>query len=136
MRTTNKEFKEAVRQHILEILGEDNTSDPKEQLTELVTDFESYYYGGNIQNTFIDWCRGPPSSLHVEYFTFKIDKILEDWFATIGQEYDPDRLEDNMDYYLYLIFRELKALLKQYKVDGGILSWKLITKHSVNMQKN
>ena len=136
MRTTNKEFKEAVRQHILEILGEDNTSDPKEQLTELVTDFESYYYGGNIQNTFIDWCKGLPSSLHVEYFTFKIDKILESWFATIGQEYDPDRLEDNMDYYLYLIFRELKALLKQYKVDGGILSWKLITKHSVNMQKN
>lgn len=120
-RTTNKEFKEAVRQHILDILSEDHGSTTKERLQAVVEQFNAYYTRGNYQDAFVDFCQGLPSVLNVEFRTHRIDQILDEWFATIGKKYNPDKLEDPMDFYCRLIHRELGHLLKNYEIDGGLI---------------
>ena len=131
MNTNNKEFKYQVRQHILDILDEEQSQEPQTQLQLVADEFNHYHTGqrrltASIQESFIDWCRGLPSHLNVEFRHYEINKIMTVWFRSIGKEYDENKLpkmmnEDPMQYYLSFILREIKALFKQYDVDGGVL---------------
>lgn len=121
--TTNKEFKNGVRLHITEITEHNETG-----IHEVVREFNHFYKGhrnlanySNIQDSFVKWASGLPSSLDVEYRTYEVNVLLEKWFNAIGKEYDPKDDFDAFEYYLKLVFRELKALLKLKAIDGGVL---------------
>lgn len=120
MRTTNKDFKKQVQRHILEHLNDEETTDTKKQIRNVISEFENYSKGlkfHNIQDAFISFLQCLPSCLSVEFEYYEINKNLKEWFRNCGETYQEREPEEEANLYYYLIFRELKSLCKIYKVD-------------------
>jgi hypothetical protein len=112
MRPTTKQVKNAIRQYI-----QDNITlqdyDKENTLQNLYDVFMNEYgrpYKGtkHEQYIFIDWLKGSPSAFNVELYFSEAIKVLQSW----GLSVDDKSNTILFDWYLFLIYRELKALLK------------------------
>jgi hypothetical protein len=124
MRTTKKEFKVQIQDHIINSVLSDEYGDTiKEQLQAVIDNFKDYYgkyeqkRKPNIQEAFIDWSLGLPSSFNIEYRNFEIQELIKTWFNTAGETYkEPKDDQKTYDLYYWLVYRELNNLLKQNKL--------------------
>lgn len=120
VRTTNKDFKMQVQRHILERLNDEETTDTKKQLKNVISEFENYSKDlkfHNTQDAFTSFLQCLPSCLSVEFEYHKIYKNLKEWFENCGEVYEEREPEEEAELYYYLIFREFKNLCKNYNVD-------------------
>lgn len=121
--TTRNVFKNAVRKHIEEILDDEQTTDLKEQLENTVVSFYNWYSGYEQKNNpnwfsaFIDWNKGLPSAIHMEYRHYKITEILKGWIEAAGETFKERAGRDEEETYRYLVTREFVALCKLHKVE-------------------
>jgi hypothetical protein len=129
MRTTKKEFKVQIQDHIINSVLSDEYGDTiKEQLQAVIDGFKNWYSvyeqkrKPNIQEAFIDWALGLPSEFNIEYRHFEIQELIKTWFTTAGETYkEPKDDQKTYDLYYWWIFRELNALLKQNKLSLYVL---------------
>jgi len=120
VRTTNKDFRKQVQQHILEHLNDEETTDTKKQLENVVSEFANYSKGlkfHNIQDAFTSFLQCLPSCLSVEFEYYEIYKNLKKWYESCGETYQEREPEEEANLYYYLIFREFKKLCKIYNVE-------------------
>lgn len=109
MRSNSKEVKEKIQAYIKESI--DLSGYEKENtITNLWEVFlqESYNDGRHEQYRFMDWLRGLPSAISVEMYYKEMREIMTDW--GISTEGKNDSFV--FDWYLFLIYREVKAMLK------------------------
>lgn len=122
MRTTNKEFKAQVQEHILDILSTDETEVVSEQLSNVVEGFKNWYCQYNkkrIPNgseAFKDWMLGLPSSLNIEYQYYTISQTLKKWFETCGATYIERDSDAEATLYYHLVTREFETLCEKNDV--------------------
>jgi hypothetical protein len=123
MRTTKKEFKNQVQEHIFNILGHNDEADREYTLQEVAENFQSEKYSSpyerkfNKQDAFIDWMKGLPSSLNVEYTNYGIHNTLKAWYENAGGQYDEKKLQtDESDWYFHLVTREFSDLCKKNNI--------------------
>lgn len=111
-RTTSKEFREQIQKHINDINTKDSVPDMiAEWLIERPpTKNESSFEGFNA------WCQGLPTAFEVLFETFKVKKELNVWFNAVDLEFDEDRVVDAMEFYIFLMFREIRRLHPELKV--------------------
>jgi hypothetical protein len=127
-RTTNKIFKELVRNHIIECLDAsnyDNTIESIKDKLQLVVDcfYTEFYYEQNkkrIPNKFLafqSYLLGLPSCFNIEFEYYHINKMLSYWFTELNGSYNEMESEKEAELYYHLIIREFNVLCKQYKVE-------------------
>jgi methionyl-tRNA synthetase len=124
MRTTKKEFKVQIQDHIINSVLSDEYGDTiKEQLQAVIDNFKDYYGAyeqkrkPNIQEAFIDWALGLPSAFNIEYRNFEIQELIKTWFTIAGETYkEPKDDQKHTIYIIGLVFRELNNLFKQNKL--------------------
>jgi hypothetical protein len=120
MRTTKKEFKNQIQEHIIKCLSTDQYTELHFQLNEVVEAFKNWYSPyeqkrfPNRQEAFQDWLMGLPSELSVEYTNYGISETLKSWFENCGETYKEQK--DELKFYTYLIYREFQSLCKQNKI--------------------
>ena len=121
--TTRNVFKNAVRKHITEILCTDHTEVLKEQLQNTVDSFYNWYSGyeqkrnPNFFSAFIDWNKGLPSAINMEYSHYKITEILKAWVEGAGETFKERAGHLEEETYRYLVTREFVAMCKLNKVE-------------------
>lgn len=121
--TTRNVFKLQVRKHILEILNTEHTQDPKEQLENTVTSFYNWYSGyeqkqnPNWFSAFIDWNKGLPSEISMEYRHYKITEILKSWVEGAGEVFKERDGHIEEDLYRALVTREFVVMCKLNNVE-------------------
>lgn len=132
MRTTKKEFKEKVRQHIIDRLGypwdeekgeENENATTKECLKNVVDEFNAWYcpyYKKTIPNkqaAFASFLNGLPGCLTIEFTTYNQRETLRAWFEQTEEESEKYNDEKVNNLYMWLIYREFFALCKKYGVN-------------------
>jgi len=123
MRTTNKEFKAQVQEHILDNLSTDEYTEPMFQLNQVVEEFKNWYspyekrQHPNRQEAFTNWLNGLPSCLHVEYMNYSINQTLKQWFENCGMIYKDRDSDKESELYRNLIYREFRTLCKKHNVE-------------------
>lgn len=122
MRTTNKEFKIQVQEHILEILSADETVFINEQLKNVVDGFLNWYspyerkMTPNIQEAFKQWLKGLPSELNIEFEYYKVTPLLKSWYENCNIPFKEKFSSEEYDLYLNLVYREFQTLCKIHNV--------------------
>lgn len=123
MKTTRKEFYLKVQNHIAERLSTDETTDRTEQLRQVVEEFCDWWSPyekrrtPNKQAAFIDFLRGLPSSLYVDFWHEDQRQHLQEWHEqseTEAARYSDAAVEAN---YYNLIFREFCKMCKAAGID-------------------
>jgi len=121
MRTTKKEFKVLVQNHILmEVAYNDETDTHGEDLQNVVDGFLNWYSPyeqkqiPNKHNAFMDYCMGLPSNFNIKFTDYDISLQLKEWFNKCSEEYKPSKNEAKL--YLHLVAREFTNLCKAYNV--------------------
>lgn len=132
MRTTSKEFKTKVQNHILARLGnpwdeesetENENATTTEKLENVVKEFNAWYCpyerrrNPNKSAAFREFLQGLPSCLIVEFAYYNMREIVKRWHGQTLKEserYSDDKIADS---YYWLIYREFCALCKQNKVE-------------------
>lgn len=123
MRTTKKEFKTKVQEHILEGLSTDMSEDTKEQLQNVVSEFKGWYspyaqkHTPNRQEAFTEFLTGLPSGLNTEFTYYGISNTLKNWYESCGAEYKEATPDKEAKLYYGLVYRELRNLTKRNGVD-------------------
>lgn len=111
MKTTNKEVKKAIRQHINEIIHTEGYD--MEPTAENVLNIFKSEYGREIkrqgeQYAFMEWLAGVPSALGIEIYHDDVKEKLNNFgINPTGKKYTN---EQSWNLYRYLIYRELKAM--------------------------
>lgn len=119
MKTTKKEFKEQVQQHILECLSTDETTNQKEQLERVIKEFMNWYSPyekkrtPNRQQAFSEFLMCLPSCLSVEYEHHNIYHTLKSWYENCGATYKEQDTTKESQLYHNLIYREFNTLIKK-----------------------
>jgi hypothetical protein len=119
MRTTSKAFKEQVQEYIINGLSDDNQTELKSKLEDVVSDFHSWYSPyeqkrtPNRQEAFKEFLNCLPSSIHTEYTHYRINQTLKSWFENNGETYKDKPTDKELDLHHHLVYRELNTLLKQ-----------------------
>lgn len=119
MKTTKKEFKNQVQEHILNSLDEQETTNPKEQLQNVVSEFKNWYspyeqkMHPNRQEAFTDWMNGLPSCLNTEFTNYGINQTLKSWYENCGETYKEHDSDKESQLYRNLVYREFNTLLKK-----------------------
>jgi hypothetical protein len=120
LRSTSKEFKQAVRKFIVENIGDEYQADTeKESINNVYAAFKSEYlfpanlrrYGSEF-NCFTEWLRGLPSALSVAFTYYEERELMKNWFQQTDAEsekYSDEKVDSN---YWYYITREFFALVK------------------------
>ena len=123
MRTTKREFKQQVQEHIIERLGTDYYTELKDQLQDTVTQFNDWWgdyeqkHQPNKHEAFKDWLLGLPSQLNIEYCDYNISSSLREWFRNCGEEYKEQGITKERIWYMHLITREFATLCKKNGVE-------------------
>lgn len=132
MKTTTKQFKTKVQNHIIDRLGypwdddndrENENATIKERLQNVIDNFNNYYNDyerrrtPNQQNAFIDFLLGLPGCLSVEYVYYNIRQTLREWHEQTEAEADKYTDDQAAAAYYWLIYREFCTLCKQNKID-------------------
>lgn len=132
MKTTTKEFKTKVQNHIIARLGNpyDNEANIEienattaEKLENVVQEFKSWYCpyerrrNPNKAKAFRDFLQGLPSCLNVEYAYYCIRETVRRWHGQTLEESEKYSDEQIADSYYWLIYREFCVLCKQNKVE-------------------
>lgn len=118
-RSTGKEVKEKIREHIMDNLSNDFGETTTEQLQAVVDGFINWYGGyerrrvPNVQQAFIDWLRGLPSELYATPYHEEQKQLLNEWLGKSPNNYTTEVMEHR---FYYLIFREFNALCTKYNV--------------------
>lgn len=121
--TTRNVFKLQVRKHIEEILCTDHTEILKEQLQNVVNSFYNWYSGyeqkqnPNFFSAFIDWNKGLPSEISMEYRHYKITEILKQWIEAAGEVFKERAGHIEEETYRQLVTREFVAMCKLNNVE-------------------
>ena len=131
IKSTCKEFKEAVQNYIIDCLGpvwdgknqEENDEAPvNEKLQNVVNCFNSWYCPfykknyPNIQEAFKQFLQGLPDCLNIEYDYYSIHEIVKGWFKQTEEEASKYNIADTEKLYYWYIYREFCRLCKKYKV--------------------
>lgn len=113
MRSNSKQVKEKIQTYIKECIDLSGY-DKENTIPELWEIFlqESYNDGRHEQYIFMDWLRGLPSALSVEMYYKETRELMKSW--DISTEGKNDTFV--FDWYLFLIYREVKAMLKAEKI--------------------
>lgn len=131
MRTTTKEFKNKVQQHIIDRLGlpwdeernqENENATTAEKLQNVINEFNRWYCPfeqrriPNKCEAFKSFLQGLPSCLNTEFTYYNQRESLREWHEQTEAEaerFSDDKVEAA---YYYLIFREFTTLCKKYQV--------------------
>lgn len=120
MRTTNKQFVELVRAHVIEHLSDEETTEVSGQLQNTMNEFKSWYSSyeqkrtPNMQTAFKDFLLGLPSCLTVEFTYHNISLTLKAWFEACGEEYREKECSIESDLYYHLVVREFFKLYEKH----------------------
>jgi hypothetical protein len=125
MRTTKKEFKNQVQEHILNsVLNEEYGETTQEQLKAVAESFNNWYgpyekkRTPNKYHALTEWGLGLPSEFNIEYRHFAIEENVKNWFSSCGEEYkEPKDETKTYDLYYHLVNREFSDLCKKNNVD-------------------
>ncbi len=132
MKTTTKQFKTKVQNHIIDCLGypwdddndrENENATIKERLQNVIENFNNYYNDyerrriPNRQNAFINFLLGLPGCLSVEYVYYNIRQTLREWHEQTEEEAEKYTDDQVAAAYYWLIYREFCTLCKQNKID-------------------
>ena len=112
IRSTNKEVKEKIREHIIERLDPDCEGTLPDKLQHVIKGFEDWK--GNTRypsqfDAFKAYLQCIPSTLGAEFATCYQERALNEWMGIPEKDYDADYIES---YYYALIYREFKMLCK------------------------
>lgn len=122
MRTTTKAFKEEVRGHIADILDVwdiYDEDDAREPLKDVAKGFHHFYglheqrVNRNKQEGFIEWLKGLPSEINIEFTSYGIQQVLQQWFGDNYVEHNEDK---EAHVYFHLVYRELTKLFEMYGI--------------------
>jgi hypothetical protein len=120
MRTTKKEFKAVIQEHILNSVLDEGYDTLKDQLQAVIEEFKNCYgpyeqkRKPNLQEAFIDWSLGLPTVFNIEYRNFEITELVKSWFTACGETYkEPKDDEKTYNLYYWLVYREFNTLLKK-----------------------
>ncbi|QOV08465.1 hypothetical protein Kirov_266 [Bacillus phage Kirov] len=122
MRTTNKNFVQQVQNHIIDRLNDEYHSTVKEQLQNVVNEFNNYDSAyerrkfPNKQDNLINFFSGLPTCIHMEYSHYNVHISLKEWFENCGAEYIETDEQKEWDVYRKLFSREFMKLCQQYDV--------------------
>jgi hypothetical protein len=124
MRTTRKEFKAQVQEHIREILCDEYYQEEHFQLQALIDGFNNWYNEyeqkrhPNRWDAMQDWFQGLPSEINIEYRLYEIEQLLVKWFDNMGEHYKLPK-DDSKSYNLYyrLVMRELGYMFRQHNIN-------------------
>lgn len=132
MRTTTKEFKNKVQQHIIDRLGnpwdyendhENENATTAEKLQNVVKEFKNWYCPFEQRRTpnrceaFKSFLQGLPSCLNAEFTYYNQRESLREWHEQTEAEAERyNDLQIEAAYY-HLIFREFTTLCKKYQVE-------------------
>lgn len=117
--TTRKGFKEQVQNYIMDRLSMDEHEELAFQLNAVVEGFKNWYglyeqkRTPNRQEAFIEWLKGLPSELNVDYMNDVIVETYRSWFKAIGESQKKMKEEKEIEWFYYLIFREFQTLCKK-----------------------
>lgn len=123
MRTTKKEFKEQIREHILACLSDDVKTDVKEQLQNVVCEFHSWYgpyeqkRTPNKHEAFKGFLLGLPSCFNAEFTHYGISQTLKGWFERCGETYKEQEVDKEVKLYYHLVTREFQWFCQKNGVD-------------------
>lgn len=119
MRTTNKEFKVQVQEHITNgALSEEHGETIQEQLQAVVSEFTSWYSPYEQKRTpnkyeaFKEFMLGLPSCFNIEYYYDQISNTLRTWFEACGETYEEKPKDEEAKLYYHLVTREFERLCK------------------------
>jgi len=118
-RTTKKEFKLQVQNHIIERLSTNETTELKQQLKNVLRDFVNWYspyekkVHSNTYQAFTSFLQGLPSCLNVEFEYYPIHLALKEWFENTGNTYVENETRDETRLYYHLVTREFIALCQK-----------------------
>lgn len=119
MRTTKKEFKEQIQEHILNRLSTDETENPKEQIQNVIAEFHNWYspyeqkHTPNCQEAFSNWLNCLPSGINLEWTYRGVNKTLKSWFENMGETYKDRDTDKEAILYHHLVYREFNTLAKK-----------------------
>lgn len=124
MRTTRKEFKSQVQEHIRSILCDEYHQEEKQQLQALIDGFTNWYNDYEQKRTpnrwdaMQEWFQCLPSEINIEYRLYEIEQILVKWFDNMGEHYKLPK-DDSKSYNLYyrLVMRELGYMFRQHNIN-------------------
>ena len=115
IRSTNKEVKEKIREHIIERLDPDYEGTLPDKLQHVINGFKSWLGPNGLrgyqtyQDAFKGYLQCIPGTLDAEFATCYQERALNDWMGVPDKDYDADYIES---YYYALIYREFKMLCK------------------------
>lgn len=139
MRTTKKEFREIIWDHIFNniVLEDEEKSiidkapisfQEHYKLEKVLVHFHNEFWDGlrdsykksyGKQYAMKEWLLGLPSVVSFHYTDYDIEKELKEWFEQLGEKYKPSKRQDPIDVYYHLIIREMFYLFKKYNVMEG-----------------
>lgn len=132
MRTTTKEFKNKVQQHIIDRLGnpwdyendhENENATTPEKLQNVVEQFKSWYCPFEQRRTpnkyeaFKSFLQGLPNCLNAEFTYYSQRESLREWHEQTEAEAERWSIEHIDFNYYWLICREFEALCKKYQIE-------------------
>ena len=116
VRSTSKEVKEKIREHIIERLDPDYEGELLSERLQRVVDGFKHWLGPNGLRgrktqyaAFKAYLQCIPSTFEAEFTYHYQEKALTDWLGTPDKDYSVDEIEDR---YYALIHREFKMLCK------------------------
>lgn len=117
MKSTRKEVKEKIQEHIINRLDTEAGDSLKEQLQNVITCFLSEKYcryerrqQPNALEAIYDYFMGLPSCFAVEYETYKQREAIKEWFSQTEEQAEAFNDEKVEKSYKHLILRELTNL--------------------------
>lgn len=123
MRKSNSiEFKKSVWAHIIERLSEEETTDLKKQLQNVVTAFDDWYCAyerrrlPNSCDAFEYWLQGLPCELNAEFTYYAQRCALKNWFDQAQAQADKYEDDEVSKIYYRIIYREFCNLCRQNSV--------------------
>lgn len=132
MRTTTKEFKNKVQQHIIDRLGlpwdeernqENENATTAEKLQNAADEFRSWWNPYEQRRTpskaeaFKSFLQGLPSCLNAEFTYYNQRQTLQEWHEQTEAEAERFSDEKVEAAYYHLIYREFETLCKKYQIN-------------------
>jgi len=126
MRTT-KETKQSIQKYVLDCINSENygieTNTDKEKLQFLVDTFTNEYAYpqnikryGTIQNTFVEWMKGLPSSFNIDFENYRLIELGKEW-NFINDKSSEKEIDKYMERYWSGIYMALVALLRKHSIE-------------------
>lgn len=131
MKTTTREFKNEVQQHIIDRLGnpwdyendhENENATTAEKLQNVVEQFKKWYCPFEQRRTpnkyeaFKSFLQGLPSCLNAEFTYYNQRESLREWHEQTEAEAESWSVEKIDFNYYWLICREFEALCKKHNI--------------------